>query len=61
MSRPKKEVTRSEVVRIKMTEEEKEALRKRAESYGMSMSEYMREAFTFTITHSAYYKGGKNA
>lgn len=42
MSRPKKEVTRSEVMRIKMTKEEKDILRKEAEKAGISMSEFIR-------------------
>ena len=42
MSRPKKEVTRSEVVRIKMTEKEKEELRRKANVMGISMSELIR-------------------
>ncbi len=42
MSRPKKEVTRSEIVRFKMTKKEKELLRKEAEKQGISMSELIR-------------------
>lgn len=42
MSRPKKEVTRSELVRIKMTKKEKDILRKEAEKLGISMSEFIR-------------------
>ena len=42
MSRPKKKVTRSEIVRVKMTKEEKEDLRKQAAMSGMSMSELIR-------------------
>lgn len=42
MSRPKKEVTRSEVMRIKMTKKEKDILRKEAEKQGISMSEFIR-------------------
>ena len=42
MSRPKKEVTRSEMVRIKMTKNEKDILRKEAEKEGISMSEFIR-------------------
>ena len=42
MSRPKKEVKRSEMVRIKMTKKEKDLLRKEAEKQGISMSEFIR-------------------
>ena len=42
MSRPKKEVPRSELIRIKMTKKEKELLRKEAEKEGISMSEFIR-------------------
>lgn len=42
MSRPKKEVKRSEVVRLKMTKKEKDILRKEAEKAGISMSEFIR-------------------
>lgn len=45
MSRPKKEVTRSEIVKIKMTKKEKEDLRKQATMRGMSMSELLRWDF----------------
>lgn len=44
MSRPKKEVTRSEVLRIKLTKEEKDILRKEANSRDISMSQIIREA-----------------
>lgn len=44
MSRPKKEVTRNEVLRIKLTKEEKDILRKEAEMNGISMSQVIREA-----------------
>lgn len=43
MSRPKKEVTRSEVVRVKFTKEEKEKIKEIAELRGMSMSELIRK------------------
>lgn len=44
MSRPKKskEVKRSEIVRIKMTEKEKEDLKRKANELGISMSELIR-------------------
>lgn len=42
MSRPKKEVIRSEIVRFKMTKKEKEDLKKEAERMGISMSELIR-------------------
>lgn len=42
MSRPKKEVTRSELIRVKMTKKEKDILRKEAEKEGISMSEFIR-------------------
>lgn len=44
MSRPKKEVTRSEVLRIKLTKDEKDFLRKEAKSRNISMSDIIREA-----------------
>lgn len=42
MSRPKKEVTKSELVRVKLTKDEKDILRKEAEKEGISMSEFIR-------------------
>ena len=44
MSRPKKEVKRSEVLRIKLTKEEKDFLRKEAKGKDISMSQLIREA-----------------
>lgn len=44
MSRPKKEVTRSEVLRIKLTKDEKDILRKEAKAKDISMSQLIREA-----------------
>lgn len=42
MSRPKKEVTRSEVVKFKLTKAEKEVLKKKASLSGISVSELIR-------------------
>ena len=44
MSRPKKEEKRSEILRIKLTKEEKDILRKESKSKETSMSQIIREA-----------------
>ena len=44
MSRPKKEEKRTEILRIKLTKEEKDILQKEAKSRDVSMSEIIREA-----------------
>ena len=54
MSRPKKEVTRSEVVKVKLTKDEKEALKTYCKATGLTMSEVLRR-FAFR-----YYEGGKD-
>ena len=42
MSRPKKEVKQSELIRFKVTKEEKDRIKTEAELHGMSVSEYIR-------------------
>jgi len=44
MSRPKKDITRTEILRIKLTKKEKEYLRKEAELKDISMSQLIRDA-----------------
>ena len=51
MSRPKKEVTRSEIVRVKLTKEEKEDLETAAYLSGLSMSEIIRRALEKTHSY----------
>lgn len=54
MSRPKKEVTRDEVLRIKLTKEEKDILRKEAEKRDISMSQVIREAIEDQLFQSVW-------
>ena len=59
MSRPKKEVTRSEVVRFKMTKDEKDRLLKEAKKRDLSVSEFVRVCIINEIDMTTFdYLGG---
>lgn len=51
MSRPKKEVTQSELIRFKVTKEEKERIKMEAQFHGMSVSEYIRDMMSHNSMH----------
>ena len=54
MSRPNKEVTRDKVLRIKMTDEEMESLRREAMAKETSMSELVRRALEDQLYQSIW-------
>lgn len=59
MSRPKKEVTRSEVVRFKMTKDEKDRLLEEAKKRDLSVSEFIRVCIINEIDMTTFdYLGG---
>lgn len=59
MSRPKKEVTRSEVVRFKMTKDEKDRLLEEAKKRDLSVSEFVRVCIINEIDMTTFdYLGG---
>lgn len=61
MSRPKKEVTRSEVVRFKMTKDEKDRLLEEAKKRDLSVSEFIRVCIINEIDMTTFdYLGGLN-